>query len=416
MLSLLTLGLVFQFLQERTLIVGGNRVHAARVALTNHYSELFGVSDIIPDRRPITDQGFEDVDSDAWAEVRVAILNRLGEVKRGSVDNFCWVSHDVILDDSGHIIAGGLVAVVQKLTTFRISFYRMQEFRNWVTIKDLDIGSNKRFADEQDVWVVRLTDKSDSSKEPLPDLNGDYPQGLDTVTPELSRADFFRSNFFWQNFQIPRAGQGQLIPSLVPRAGELFTFGLRTESSIFYKRWRWVLSGVRLNFGTDDIHINCTKPVLDAFRVRVRRRQKWTVRDASHYTLNMAQELFLVESSRDGKVHRLMTLSSSETLFVIRIESAIESVTHANVLQSEAPITMKVLSADEGTVLYTGVKNETPPEFVPFFMFFYRNTETEDAERLAGSFSVGYNGRMNLHVAQFTDAALLLVATALMSA
>eukprot|EP00928_Gymnodinium_smaydae_P001605 TRINITY_DN10582_c0_g2_i1.p1 TRINITY_DN10582_c0_g2~~TRINITY_DN10582_c0_g2_i1.p1 ORF type:complete len:447 (-),score=32.61 TRINITY_DN10582_c0_g2_i1:284-1528(-) len=410
-----TLGLVFPLFLHLTLRMSGSRLHVARASPTNYSPNYFGVSDMIPDRHPSPEEGAEEIDLEAWTEIRAVILDRLGKVKDGLVENFCWVSHETILDNENHIVEGGLVVVVQKLAAFRVNFYRMQEFRSWVRIKQLDIGSNERFADEPDVWVVRLTDESQASKEPLPSLNGDSPMSIrteySTVTSErLERAEFMMGDHFATCFPIPEAGHAQLIPSLVPQAGESFTFEMQTVFSLFSEIWQWVLREASLGFGMDDIVFSSSKTILGARRPRWSRGRDWTISDASCELL-FDDELFHIKPYRDEREHRLTSLSSSQTLFTIRDGS----VSHSDLLPHGRRIKTNIFKGDEDVVLYTGVREQTP-HGLRHLIYFYHGNATEDPERIAATLTFDVDGRMILHVFESTDASLLLVASAVMSA
>eukprot|EP00928_Gymnodinium_smaydae_P001604 TRINITY_DN10582_c0_g1_i1.p1 TRINITY_DN10582_c0_g1~~TRINITY_DN10582_c0_g1_i1.p1 ORF type:complete len:422 (-),score=45.48 TRINITY_DN10582_c0_g1_i1:110-1375(-) len=415
MLLLSVIGFILPLVCELTLCAHGRRVRLARGALTRGASttnapEYFGISDMIPDRHPINEKDSEKMDLDAWAGVRTAILDRLGEVEEGLAENFCWVTHETILDGEGYVAEGGLVAVVQKRTVVRINFYRMQDFRTWVSIKKLDIGSNERFADEEDVWVVRLTDESQASKEPLPNLDGEVPQPIEVSPERLERAIFMRSDDFARAFPIPQAGQEQLIPSLVPEEGEAFLFELNTSSSTLHKKWRWTFGRANVGAGIEEIVFD-DKTILEARRPRWPRRREWIVSDASYSDLSIPHRLFTVQSTRDGTLHNVMTLPSSESpaekLFVIRVEVSPGS----RRVWTDRQVTIKIFNKDEDTVLFTGETAETPPG-MNFFMFFSSGSDTEDDDRIVGAFAITEDDRMLLQVTELADAALLLVATA----
>eukprot|EP00928_Gymnodinium_smaydae_P018035 TRINITY_DN16870_c0_g2_i1.p1 TRINITY_DN16870_c0_g2~~TRINITY_DN16870_c0_g2_i1.p1 ORF type:complete len:296 (+),score=20.83 TRINITY_DN16870_c0_g2_i1:46-888(+) len=274
----------------------------------------------------------------------------------------------------------------------------MEEFRSWVRVKQLDIGSNKRFADERDVWVVRLTDGSQASKTPLPRLGGPSFQGprarFPEVTPDhLERAERIGRPDFLSSLSIPQAGQEQLIPSLSPQANEAFTFEMQMESSVMSKKWRWKLNEAHGIVG--NIDLNFTRLVLSARRPRWPRRRKWTVSDASF------NNLFIVQSSRDGKVHRVMTLSRSDCLYVIRVEST----PRENLVEGQGEFTIRILKGDDDTVVYTGLSDEALG-----LMFFYRGNETDIVESIGAAAFMGDGSPTDLYVSNFTDAALLLVA------
>eukprot|EP00928_Gymnodinium_smaydae_P018033 TRINITY_DN16870_c0_g1_i2.p1 TRINITY_DN16870_c0_g1~~TRINITY_DN16870_c0_g1_i2.p1 ORF type:complete len:423 (+),score=35.03 TRINITY_DN16870_c0_g1_i2:57-1271(+) len=404
MLFYSTLGVVLLLLEELTLLAGSSRVHVARAAVAQPSPELFGVIDMLPDRLPTNEQGVEEMYTEAWAEIRAAILNRLSEVKSGLVENFCWVSHEEILDNEGHIAEGGLVVVVQKLAAFRINFYRMEEFRSWVRVKPLDIGSNKKFADERDVWVVRLTDGSQASKAALPSLGGPSSQGtrprsdVDTLEHRV-RVGHIRNVGFARSVLIPRVGQELLIRDLAPLADESFTFELYREPSMFSTTWRWDFR--EANIGSRDIILNANRTVLSARRHMWPRRRRWTMSDAS------STDLFHVESSPDGKEHRLMTLWGHESLFVIHVEP----ISMDNVTEGEEVGTTKIFKGDGETLLYTGVTDDTFG-----FMFFYRGNETGNLDRMVGAKFPGVDDRLTLYVANGADAALLLTTAAVTTA
>eukprot|EP00928_Gymnodinium_smaydae_P018037 TRINITY_DN16870_c0_g4_i1.p1 TRINITY_DN16870_c0_g4~~TRINITY_DN16870_c0_g4_i1.p1 ORF type:complete len:422 (+),score=44.56 TRINITY_DN16870_c0_g4_i1:73-1266(+) len=379
----------------------GSRVHGAKASLTNSTPELYGVSNMVPDRHP-RDEGS---DSDAWTDVRAAILHRLGAVKAGREENFCWVSHEPVLNDQGHIVEGGLVVVAQKLATFRVNFYRMKEFRRWVHVKPLDIGSNKRFSDEDDVWVVRLTDGSEESRVPLPDLGIEASRNMRVVpSPErLARAEVVRSPNFARNLPVARTDQDTLIPSLVPQADETFAFELHTSQSTWMRRYRWDFFEVHLGLGIDDIAFNLSNAtVLTARSSRLPRRRRWTIRDASD------NPLFIVHTSADFTEHRLTTVFSGETLYVIRVAERTEP-RETGLLQGARPLNINIFKGDGNQLVYSGETDDSPPSFICYFSGLHR-----EIDRLVAVVPIGADGQRAMYVQQFTDAALLLIATAIL--
>eukprot|EP00928_Gymnodinium_smaydae_P018038 TRINITY_DN16870_c1_g1_i1.p1 TRINITY_DN16870_c1_g1~~TRINITY_DN16870_c1_g1_i1.p1 ORF type:complete len:408 (-),score=25.31 TRINITY_DN16870_c1_g1_i1:63-1112(-) len=349
---------------------------------------------MIPDRYPRNQHDGEGMDFDTWTTIRAAILERLNDVKNGLAENFCWVSHEEILSDEGRIVEGGLAVVVEKLTAFRINFYRMQEFRTWVNTKQLDIGSNKRFSEEQDIWVVRLTDESHASRTPLPRLDGERPQNRRAaVTPARFERLLYLINFgFVRDMRVPQVGQEYLINSLATQANETFAFRFRVKQTTFTRRWRWEF--------LDMPQAVSDTTVLNA-RSRFFRRRKWTVSTPS------STDLFVVRSSRDRLEHKLVTLASAQTLFVIRVETT----SRPGFLPGQFACGLSIFRGEDDTVLYSGEVYDSPPKFIVFF----RGSERE-LDSLVGITPVHPDGNASMYVSEFSDTALLLVAAGLILA
>eukprot|EP00928_Gymnodinium_smaydae_P068839 TRINITY_DN5211_c0_g1_i1.p1 TRINITY_DN5211_c0_g1~~TRINITY_DN5211_c0_g1_i1.p1 ORF type:complete len:411 (+),score=42.38 TRINITY_DN5211_c0_g1_i1:54-1286(+) len=279
--------------------------------------ELFGVVDMVPDKRPAALIEGSDETSRAWAEVKAVILDRLVDVQDGLAENFCWVSHEEILDDRNLVSEGGLVAVVQKQSAWRVNFYRMQQFKTWVQVKQLDLGSNRNFADETDVWVVRLTDVTEESKDVLPKLDGAPASRArsDRVARQQNWAARMRQAHFLRSLSQLHVGQGALIPALVALA-QRFTFRLEQETSVFrlQNHWRWAL--VRFRFGQDAPSHSVEGdglPVLKGFSRRFSADAPWTVSD------NSGRALFTMEPHQNGTEYRLLSRTDSTTLYTIRL-------------------------------------------------------------------------------------------------
>eukprot|EP00928_Gymnodinium_smaydae_P033476 TRINITY_DN23974_c0_g1_i1.p1 TRINITY_DN23974_c0_g1~~TRINITY_DN23974_c0_g1_i1.p1 ORF type:complete len:457 (-),score=43.10 TRINITY_DN23974_c0_g1_i1:152-1324(-) len=390
---------------------------------------------MIPDRYPSIEDDEADIDLEAWAEAQATILERLNEVKNGSVENFCWVSHEEILDEEGHIVEGGLVAVVQKKATFRINFYRMQDFRTWVNVKPLDIGSNQRFADENDVWVVRLTDASETSRVPLPSLDsessdssrdGTTSEDSAEVNARAERLEVLQSEDFTSRLPIPQPMLGQLIPGLVPQRDEIFSFGLTRSSSIFKKAWQWHLFEAYL--GAFPVTFEQGGPagrtVLKAYGNRWLRNPIWTVTDASDNALFTYQ---VVRESQTLKVYKLSALLTSETLFTIHVQSE-QDENATNLSRSLLPeganrasLHVSISKGDSDTILYSGQTTASINEGgLANFVAFFRGNGTTINDLIAGVPDED-EGRGNLsekvlHVDAFGDSALFLVASTLVLA
>eukprot|EP00928_Gymnodinium_smaydae_P051012 TRINITY_DN34550_c0_g1_i1.p1 TRINITY_DN34550_c0_g1~~TRINITY_DN34550_c0_g1_i1.p1 ORF type:complete len:418 (-),score=56.07 TRINITY_DN34550_c0_g1_i1:75-1328(-) len=415
MLSLPLLGIVLSLLQEIALRATCRRVQLSSASLSKRAPDLFGVSSMIPDRHPIAEQADQEMDSEAWAEVEAAILERLEKIKSGSEENICWVSHEEILNGEGRIVEGGVAAVVEKQNDFRINFYQLEKFRAWLRVKELDIGTNKNFADEKDVWIVRLTDESHESEEPLTlssvvgvATHSAQDEGNVFRPDRAERSAFLRSSSFARFLPVPQAGQEQLIPSLVTQEHEVFTFGFRTVSSMFHRKWQWDIFEAHMGQGTEDIPF-AGGPRGDYGRVVLRGRcsrlpviSDWIVSDASD------TDLFSVQSSPDGSMHRLMSISSSEILFTVRVQPDNDPSWGA------AELVVKVFKGDEDTVLYTARTDRLPSQFLIFF-----RGDDMTTNQIAGVVPYGEYDQRNasrkvLHADEFSDSALLLVVTALM--
>eukprot|EP00928_Gymnodinium_smaydae_P011832 TRINITY_DN14329_c0_g2_i1.p1 TRINITY_DN14329_c0_g2~~TRINITY_DN14329_c0_g2_i1.p1 ORF type:complete len:454 (-),score=52.95 TRINITY_DN14329_c0_g2_i1:252-1553(-) len=373
--------------------------------------DRFGIRDMIADRRPE-----EEAVPETFENISAVILERLGDVEKGAEENLCMISHEEILDEKGAIFEGGLVAVVQRHASYRVNFYRMQKFRDWVRIKPLDIGSNQKFADERDVWVVRLLDGSAMSDLPLPDLDGvprRRARGRGTqVTPEReARRDALERREFLTDFPIPAAGQEQLIPSMVPHQHEIFTFRFSHEvdPSRAHNTWEWDLTRIHLGanmedltFGGDFLDEEDGRTFLRAHCNRCTGDIEWIVTDANNRTL------FRIESYQRGEVYKLFSLAGSAPLFTIVIDD--DAALGAN----ERGLYITVLSGDGQRILYTSQRERTIARNDA--IFFYRGSlferyrpvgvvpfrDTLEGRRTLTSFSAHNSA----------DSALLLVASA----
>eukprot|EP00928_Gymnodinium_smaydae_P030121 TRINITY_DN22473_c0_g5_i1.p1 TRINITY_DN22473_c0_g5~~TRINITY_DN22473_c0_g5_i1.p1 ORF type:complete len:372 (-),score=20.46 TRINITY_DN22473_c0_g5_i1:154-1269(-) len=359
-------------------------------------------------------------DSETWDILQAAIRARLGEVQKGTADNFCWISHEEVLDDNGTIVKGGLVVVAQKLKPFRINFYRMQQFRDWVAVRPLDIASNKYFADEKDVWVVRLIDKTASSRVPLPNLdissaaNGRQPADP-RVAPSLeqrARAEVLNGSDFWEGFPVPRVGDECLIPNMVPRTDELFVFKFFWDHLFARMRhtWRWDLRSVRLG-GVVPLNVSFRdaesmydgRMFLQGTRPRFSMVSEWSVYDASN------RVLFRIKSLEHRTSYMLVPPSGSGSLFTVHIDRSVRfgrpSMFHI-VVRSGADnrtvyVGRTVIRRNRAHILYfNGDGSETNFQHV--------------AEALSGDGTFGtYRDLQTFYAYASADAALLLVASTL---
>eukprot|EP00928_Gymnodinium_smaydae_P083324 TRINITY_DN6655_c0_g1_i1.p1 TRINITY_DN6655_c0_g1~~TRINITY_DN6655_c0_g1_i1.p1 ORF type:complete len:422 (+),score=33.41 TRINITY_DN6655_c0_g1_i1:73-1338(+) len=418
MLFLASLGIVVSVLEGTPLQVDASRVLKDRVVSAQLTEEDFGVLDLIPDKRPAGSSSHWEA-SETWQEVRAGILDRLGDVRSGSAENFCWVSHEEVLDEQGVIVKGGLVAVVQKQVSFRINFYRMQEFRNWVRVKKLDIGSNKKFEDETDVWVVRLIDETEESKRVLPKLDKTSSRRGsigNTIAPELlERAERVRSIDFVSDFPTPRAGEETLIPSLVTQGREQLAFKFFDASSeyrnIFRRKnsWRWDLmrahfgGGIRNTSFAGGLRGEQGRTVFKAESDRFSFEPVWVVSDAQD------RALFTLRPYAHGTEYKLFCSSSSDALFTIRM--------HFNAGMLSTPLErVYVLKGDgaDDDVLYFG-QNVGPSRPVLMFYNGPRSGSGRQVDRLPVAMAPYSYSVESMNIYASADTALLLVASALAS-
>eukprot|EP00928_Gymnodinium_smaydae_P021672 TRINITY_DN18482_c0_g1_i1.p1 TRINITY_DN18482_c0_g1~~TRINITY_DN18482_c0_g1_i1.p1 ORF type:complete len:406 (+),score=39.42 TRINITY_DN18482_c0_g1_i1:67-1284(+) len=384
------------------------RVDTARVvALVKDTSpdvslDLFGVTGIVPDMSPSYRDADEEVE--AWKEVKSEILQRLVAVKSGSVENFCWVSHEEVLDGSGLIVKGGLVVVVQKQATFRVNFYRMQEFRNWVRRKPLDIGSNMLFADEPDVWVVRLTDDSRGSHQPLQELAGGLPSPAEIQLQRSMRASTVLSPSFLTNFPLPSTRESTLVPALIPQGSEMFSFKLASGGRFVRSRhkWSWYLSDVYFGNGLPSFSYTQNDETgllaLQADRAHFSLDAPWIVSDAN------ARLLFFINRCDSGLTHEVID-DTNHTLFTIRTDRE-----RRHLFWSRS-VSMSISLRDSYTLLYKGVKEH---RFHGVSMLIYRGSDTLLMDPVAKIKYYGVSSRIKtIHVYASADTVLLLAASAL---
>eukprot|EP00928_Gymnodinium_smaydae_P068840 TRINITY_DN5211_c0_g2_i1.p1 TRINITY_DN5211_c0_g2~~TRINITY_DN5211_c0_g2_i1.p1 ORF type:complete len:421 (+),score=32.36 TRINITY_DN5211_c0_g2_i1:32-1264(+) len=376
----------------------------ARVRTSSRISpDVFGVVDMLPDKRPSALSERRNETSQAWAEVQTVILSRLADVRDGLAENFCWVSHEEILDDRNLICEGGLVAVVQKQSSWRVNFYQMQKFRSWVQVKPLDLGFNRNFADETDVWVVRLTDETEGSKAVLPNLAGaTAPRSRpNRFAPQRERAARMRRPDFLRSLSTANVGQDVLIPALVPGESEVFSFRLDQETSLFrvQNQWRWNLVSVRFSQGAPSQSFPEGLPVLKGYSRRFTADAPWTVRD------NSDRVRFTIESRQNGTEYHLLQPTNFTTLFTIRINRQSEQY-FASDGRWRWKSDIDVLHGAGGDTLYHGRTAQGLDRSLPF----YRGHRQQVFRRRVAEFHPAVN---IFHTHTAVDSALLLVASAL---
>eukprot|EP00928_Gymnodinium_smaydae_P079022 TRINITY_DN6304_c0_g1_i2.p1 TRINITY_DN6304_c0_g1~~TRINITY_DN6304_c0_g1_i2.p1 ORF type:complete len:412 (+),score=32.64 TRINITY_DN6304_c0_g1_i2:60-1295(+) len=391
----------------------GMRVDSARViSQVGITPEEFGVDEMIPDRHPeVAIEGTDDT-SRSWDEVQAAILDRLGKVRDGVEENFCLISHDVILRNQ-RIFEGGIVAVVQKKTkesqvSWRINFHQMQEFRTWVKLKPLDVGSNMAFADEPDVWVVRLTDKTEQSKVPLPNLDGTSEErGETSVSPDrlarFARFATVRNAQFLRGFPVPTVDQEKLIPSLVPQGSETFYFAMDTATSTFRveNMWRWSMIRARFGDGIAPVTFAGGRSVIEARASRFTVGQAWAIRDGSDRTL------FTIDSQLFWQEHTLLSFPDQEVLYTIRVVWG-----PGDTMETYSEVkTVLILKGDTEHIVYYG-QMEYNNEHRDLLVFYDRVPAAGARSRKAGDFVI--QSKVFRAYAS-ADVALLLVASGLVS-
>eukprot|EP00928_Gymnodinium_smaydae_P079023 TRINITY_DN6304_c0_g2_i1.p1 TRINITY_DN6304_c0_g2~~TRINITY_DN6304_c0_g2_i1.p1 ORF type:complete len:408 (+),score=28.96 TRINITY_DN6304_c0_g2_i1:69-1292(+) len=397
---------VFAFLIPTLGMRAGSTRGLSQVGLT---PEEFGVDEMIPDRHPeLAIEGKSNL-SRAWDEVRAAILDRLGKVRDGVEENFCLISHDVILRNQ-RIFEGGIVAVVQKKTkesqvSWRINFHQMQAFRTWVKLKPLDVGSNMAFADEPDVWVVRLTDRTQQSKVPLPNLDGTPPStSLErhfTFSPDrLARYAIVSNPQFLRSFPLPTAGQAKLIPSLVPQDSEQFTFALGGEIAMFRMEnmWRWDMINAR--FGEGIAPVTARRSFIEARAFRFSTGLDWTVRDGSR------RMIFRIDSRSSGQEHTLFSFPDQEVLFKIRI---IQESEHTNEPYSNVK-NLSIFKGNTENMVYFG-QRESNNDARGDCLAFYDSVQAADARVRKAAELVMHSSVFHAYAS--ADVALLLAASGL---
>eukprot|EP00928_Gymnodinium_smaydae_P006151 TRINITY_DN12145_c0_g1_i1.p1 TRINITY_DN12145_c0_g1~~TRINITY_DN12145_c0_g1_i1.p1 ORF type:complete len:282 (+),score=22.83 TRINITY_DN12145_c0_g1_i1:143-988(+) len=168
--------------------------------------------------------------------------------------------------------------MLTQTTSFRINFYETETLRTWLEVRSLDIPVNRFFADEKDVWVLRLL-KAGMQSLPLPNLQ---ERVIATGTPMAA-----------DNAQVVVDGgeesltymmhDRERILQAVPHENEIFKFSLDTNGNRLLNTNEWRCRFRVAHFGNGPRRLLAFEDTRRFLQATGRRfNGQWMVSDASN--------------------------------------------------------------------------------------------------------------------------------------